>query len=72
MDGSKALMVWAMRKAAYTEPGKGTDSSTTCGLCLLRVARVRALRVSSTSVGGPARAWASGVKVGWAMASDSA
>jgi hypothetical protein len=25
------LMAWAMRKAPYTEPGKGTESSTTSG-----------------------------------------
>ncbi|MNU06493.1 hypothetical protein D3C72_2517070 [compost metagenome] len=65
-------MVCAMRNAAYTEPGNGTDSSTRSGWCFSMAARVNACKVSSTSVGGAASAAASGSKVGWLIASDSA
>jgi hypothetical protein len=70
MAGWAALRVCAMRKAAYTEPGKGTDSSTTCGWWRAMVSRVRAFSCASTRVGGAASAAARGSKVGWLIARD--
>ncbi|MNX54008.1 hypothetical protein D3C86_847180 [compost metagenome] len=65
-------MVCAMRKAAYTAPGNGTDNSTIVGAWRASASVVSARSVSSTSVGAPARAWAKGSNVGWLPASDSA
>ena len=72
MCGCRALMACAMRKAAYTDPGNGTDSSTTVGWWRATASCVSCSSSSSTSVGGAANAVASGSNVGWLPASDSA
>ncbi len=59
-------MACAMRKAAYTAPGNGTDSSTIVGAWRASASGVSSRRVSSTRFGGAARAWAKRVEGGLA------
>ena len=59
----------AMRKAAYTAPGNGTEISTTSGWCAAKACKVNVCNDSSTKLSGAARACASGSKLAWLMAS---
>ena len=72
MAASCALMACAIRKAAYTEPGNGTDTSTTLGAWRFTASSVNSISVRSTRFSGAASACASGSNVAWLCASDSA
>jgi hypothetical protein len=51
-----ALIACAMRKAPYTAPGKGTESSTTSGRWRASACSVSLCSVRSTRLGGAASA----------------
>ena len=72
MDGWCDLTACAMRKAAYTVPGNGTDTSTSVGRWRCSAARVSSASVRSIRFGGAASASASGSKLGWLCARRSA
>jgi hypothetical protein len=59
-----------MRKAAYTAPGKGTDSSTTCGACGGRRRQRQPAAACVDQRRRRGQRLASGSKVGWLCASD--